>query len=525
MRWLVKAALTALALSLAAPASAEDLFANIKSGRPDLVMIGDGELQGYDANGVRTYLGIPFAAPPLGDLRWRPPADPARWSGVRDAGAFGPSCVQTNTFGVMAVRSTSEDCLYLNVFAPSSARDRLRPVMVWIHGGGLINGRTNDYDPRKLVVDGDVVVVSITYRMNVFGYMAHPALDKEGHDFGNYGTLDQQAGLKWVQQNIRAFGGDPGNVTVFGESAGGIAILFNLVSPSAAGLFHKAILQSGVSGSAQTPLPAAEKIGEDFATAMGCTDQTAACMRSKPVEEIIDKAGRFLNSAIRAVDGTILPGQMQALMAEGKFHKVPILIGNNLNEWTWFTSLSELSTGKPMTTDDYEKRLVASFGAERGPKVAAQYPVVSQPSPSETFSYALTSWGFVCPSRRVMRSAEKNGVPVYVYEFMDKTAPQYFPPVSYPYGAAHTLEIRYIFQNYHGAAGVLKPFGADQQKLSDAMVKYWTNFAKTGDPNDQRLPVWPKWTPANEQTQLLDLQITTAKDSGVDRKCDFWDTL
>jgi para-nitrobenzyl esterase len=519
------AILTVLAVSFTASADAEDLFANIKAGKPDVVKIADGELQGYEADGVRVYLGIPFAAAPTGDLRWKPPAAPAKRNGVRDAGAFGPACVQTNTFGVMAVRSTTEDCLYLNVFAPSSGRDRPRPVMVWIHGGGLINGRTNDYDPRKLVSDGDVVVVSITYRMNVFGYMAHPALDKEGHEFGNYGTMDQQAGLKWVQQNIRAFGGDPGNVTVFGESAGGLAILFNMVSPASAGLFHKAILQSGVSAAAQTPLPAAQKIGEDFAAAMGCADQTAACMRSKSVDEIIEKAGRFLNSAIRSVDGTVLPGQMQALMAEGKFLKVPVLIGNNLNEWTWFTSLTELGSGKPLAAEDYEARLVATFGPDRGPKVAAQYPVASQPSPSETFSHALTSWGFVCPSRRVMRSAEKNGVSVFVYEFMDKNAPQYFPPVSYPYGAAHTLEIRYVFQSYHGAAGVLKPLNADQQKLSDAMVKYWTNFARTGDPNATGLPTWPKWSAANEQTQLLDLQIKTAKDSGVDRKCEFWDSL
>lgn len=528
MNWLGKSGLllTAFALSQAAPTKAEDLFAGIKSGKPETVKISDGQLKGYSANGTTAFLGIPFAAPPVGDLRWKPPAPPAKWTGVRDAGSFGKACVQTNTFGVMAVRSTNEDCLYLNVFTPAKKSSKLRPVMVWIHGGGLLNGRTDDYDPRKLVTTGDLVVVSTTYRMNVFGYMAHPALDKEGHDFGNYGTLDQQAALKWVQANIKNFGGDPNNVTVFGESAGGIAIMFNLVSPGAKGLFHKAILQSGVSAAAQTPLPAAEKIGEDFATAMGCADQTAACMRSKSVDEIIEKAGRFLNGAIRSIDGKVLPDQMQKLMAEGKFHKVPILIGNNRDEWTWFTSLTELATNKPMVAEDYEKRLIATFGPERGPKVAAQYPVASQPSPSETFSHALTSWGFVCPSRRVMRSADKNGSPLYVYEFMDRNAPQYFPPVSYPYGAAHTLEIQYVFPGYHGAAGVKKPLSAEQQKLSDAMIRYWTNFAKSGNPNGKGVPNWPRWTAAKEQTQILNTgKITTAKDSGVDRKCEFWDTL
>jgi para-nitrobenzyl esterase len=525
MRWFGKAALTAVALSCATPASTEDLFANIKSGKPEVVTIDDGKLKGYAANGISTFLGIPFAAPPVGDLRWKPPAPTAKWSGIRDAGAFGPSCVQTNTFGVMAVRATTEDCLYLNVFAPTADRRRLRPVMVWIHGGGLINGRTNDYDPRKLVKDGDVVAVSITYRMNAFGYMAHPALDKEGHPFGNYGTLDQQAALRWVQQNIRAFGGDPNNVTVFGESAGGIAIMFNLVSPSAKGLFHKAILQSGVSGSAQTPLEAAEKIGTDFATAIGCEDQTAACMRSKSVDEIIAKAGRFLNTAVRSIDGSVLPGQMQALMAEGKFHRVPIMMGNNADEWTWFTSLAELDTGKPMTAEDYPKRLTATFGADRAGKIEAQYLLSGSPSPSEAFSLALTSWGFYCPSRRVMRSASKNGATVYAFEFNDRKAPQYFPPVSYPYGATHTLEIQYIFPGYHGAAGVKKPLSADQQRLSDTMVKYWTNFAKTGNPNGKGLPSWPQWTQADEQTQMLDTRITTGKEFAAGRKCDFWDSL
>lgn len=525
MRWMAQATLAALALSYAATASGEDLFANITSGKPEIVKISDGALKGYAANGISTFLGIPFAAPPVGDLRWKPPAAPAKWTDTRDAGSFGPSCVQTNTYGVMAVRSTSEDCLYLNVFAPTAGRSKLRPVMVWIHGGGLINGRTNDYDPRKLVKDGDLVVVSLTYRMNAFGFMAHPALDKEGHAFGNYGLLDQQAGLKWVQDNIKAFGGDPNNVTVFGESAGGISIMFNLISPGAKGLFHKAILQSGVSASPQTPLEAAEKTGTDFATAMGCEDQTAACMRSKSVDEIIAKAGRFLNGAVRSVDGTIIPAQMQSLMAEGKFHKVPILMGNNADEWNWFTSLTELGTKKPMAAEDYPKTLSTTFGAERAAKIEKEYPLSGSPSPSEAFSLALSSWGFYCPSRRVMRSADKNGATIYAFEFNDRKAPQYFPAVSFPYGATHTLEIQYIFPGYHGAAGVKKPLSAEQQKLSDTMVKYWTNFARTGNPNGKGLPNWPQWKQAKEQTQMLDMKVTTGTEFAANRKCDFWDSL
>ena len=339
--------------------------------------------------------------------------------------------------------------------------------------------------------------------------------------------MDQQEVLKWVQRSIRSFGGDPDNVTLFGESAGGLATLFNMVSPLAAGLFHRAILQSGVSAAPQTPLEAGFKLGIDFATALGCTDEATAavCIRSKSVAEIIEKAERFTGIAMRVLDGAILPEQMQKRLADGNFHRVPILIGNNHNEWTWFVSLRELATRKPLAREDYVRNLAGTFGAERAAKIATEYPVANFPSASEAVAHALTSWGFVCPSRRVMASASKY-VPVYVYEFMDKDAPQYFDPVSFPYGAAHTLEIQYIFPRYHGAEGKPKPLNAAQQELSDAMVRYWTDFAAKGDPNGRGVPAWPKWMMNSEQTQLLHAgKIATAKDLGVDRKCGFWDAL
>ncbi len=523
---LLAAAAVGLGL-IAGPALAENLFADVPSGEPDIVATADGKLRGYAADGVATFLGIPYAAPPVGELRWQPPSPPQPWQETRDAGEPGASCVQTQTYGVFAARSLEEDCLTLNVFAPAAdSRDTARPVMVWIHGGGLVNGRASDFDARKLVRDGDVVVVAMNYRLNVFGYFSHPALDAEGHDFGNYGTMDQQAALRWVKENIAEFGGDPGNVTLFGESAGGLAALFNVVSPAAEGLFHKMILESGVSAAPQTPLDAAQKSGLALSEALGCTDPdaVASCMRGKSVEEL-EAAGRFTGRAVRVVDGTVLPGQMQELLASGDYHQMPMIIGNNHDEWTWFISFGELASGKPLAAEDYEKSFAGRFGPEAAARIVQEYPLADFPSPSVAASVAGTAGNFVCPSLKVMNSAAAHG-PLFVYEFMDDEAPYYFEDVSYPYGAAHTLELQYIFPMFHGTAGTPKPLSDAQERLSDAMVAYWTNFARTGNPNGEGLPQWPQWTPEAEQIQLLDVpEITTASDTGVDRKCAFWNAL
>lgn len=506
-------------------ALAEDLFANLRAGKPDVVRIEHGAVRGYQTGGVSSFLGIPFAAPPVGELRWRPPAPAASWEGVRDAGSFGNSCVQVHTFGDFAEKSTAEDCLYLNVFAPASGRERLRPVMVWLHGGGLINGRSNDYDGRRLVSDGNTVVVSLNYRLNVFGFLAHPALDAEGHPSVSYGVLDQQAALQWVRHNIKAFGGDPGNVTLFGESAGGLAILFNMVSPSAAGLFHKAILESGVSVSPQIPLEAAQAHGGKFAAAAGCADQSAACLRSLSVEQIIERANSYTGIAIRAVDGTVMKQPVQQAFAEGNFHKVPVLAGNNRDEYNWFIALNELATGKPLGAEEYPTTLFKQYGEDKGQKIAAEYPLTRYASPSEALAAAQTSWFFVCPSYRAMRSIARHA-PVYAYEFIDAQAPPAFKSVSFPYGAGHTLEIQYLFPRFHGARGTPRELTGAQARLSAEMIGYWTRFAAKGDPNGGLAPRWDRFADKEGPVQLLSPAVSrTAADSGVDRKCGFWDAL
>jgi para-nitrobenzyl esterase len=247
----------------------------------------NGPIQGFTTGNVAEFLGIPYAAPPVGDLRWRPPQPPAKWTEPLLTVNFGNTCVQ-NQAGNFAHPSITEDCLYLNVTTPETYAERpqSRPVLVWFYGGGLVAGETNDYDASKLAYKGVAVVVTVNYRVGALGFFAHPALDGEGHDIGNYGLMDQQFALKWVQANIAKFGGDPHNVTIFGQSGGATAVIADLVSPQAAGLFQKIINESGTHILA-TPLAEAEKMGERFAQKAGCTQNVAACLRALSSAQII----------------------------------------------------------------------------------------------------------------------------------------------------------------------------------------------------------------------------------------------
>jgi para-nitrobenzyl esterase len=508
---------------------------NGKSDRTPVVHTESGPVQGYVNQGVSLFLGIPYAAPPVGDLRWRPPERPAQWHQPREAVAYGNTCMQTNTLGVFAAPSVHEDCLYLNVFTASDRKSGHphagRPVMVWIHGGGLFDGESNDYDGSKLVQQGGAVVVTINYRLNILGFLAHPALDNEGHPAVNYGLMDQQFALEWVQRNIAAFGGDPGNVTIFGESAGGGSVLFNLISPTAKGLFHRGIVESGAyaitTAQALPSLQTAEVTGQRFADAVGCPDQTAACLRALPIEQIIAKGGAFTGTFITAIDGTILTQSVKDALTSGQFNRVPVVNGTNHDELTWFVGISELATGHVMTAADYPVSVTATFGSINGPLVLQQYQLADYPSPSLALAAAQTDQLMACPARRLDRLLTKY-VASYGYEFDDQNAPFFFPAASFPYGAAHTLEIQYLFPLYHGGQGVPKPLNAAQEQLSQEMVDYWTKFAASGNPNASAAPAWPRYTTGQEQIQSLRTSSPlpiAASAFAEDHKCDFWDSL
>ena len=293
------------------------------------------------------FLGLPYAAPPTGNLRWRPPQPPAHWQGVRDATSFAPSCPQNpsaNPF--LPPGPTSEDCLYLNVYTPTlrSSDDGGRPVLVWIHGGGLTQDAGRNYDPAKLAADG-IVVVTINYRLGALGFLAHPALaSRPGGPAGNYGLMDQQAALRWVQANIGRFGGDPHNVTIAGESAGGLSVLAQLVSRGSRGLFQRAIIQSGSFALNQQSLAAAEAAGEAFAAKAGCPDQTAQCLRNLPVVEPASTTSPAL-AIPGVVDGEVLTEPIGTALAAGRFARVPILNGTNHDEERIFVTFGRAISG------------------------------------------------------------------------------------------------------------------------------------------------------------------------------------
>lgn len=462
------------------------------------VQISAGPIQGFFTHDVAEFLGVPYAAPPVGGLRWRPPQPATKWDETLLTVNFGDTCVQ-NQAGKFAHPSITEDCLYLNVFTPRdyAASAEARPVLVWFYGGGLVAGETNDYDGSKLARKGDSVVVTVNYRVGTLGFFAHPALDGEGHDVGNYGLMDQQFALKWVQANIARFGGDPHNVTIFGQSGGATAVMANLVSPTATGLFQKIINESGTHVVATT-LADAEKMGERFAAKAGCTTNVAACLRALPPAAIVTLATPPASFFIQ--DGKIITQPPYKSFESGQFNRVPILTGLVADEQAFF--LPELQGGPrtPLNAAGFNQ-FVATYGKEWSSAISAAYPLSAYASPSLA-EIAVAQGSKACTARRFDQLWSKY-VPVYAYQFDDETAPSYLPQASYPTRAFHTSELLYLFPLFRGGQGTPHLLDAAQEQLSDQLVLWWTNFARSGDPNGSAEPLWEKYSATHDNVLMI----------------------
>ena len=519
---LAVAGITLGALAAAAPAAdASTLSGRGAAGGP-VTGTANGPVRGLANGAVDEFLGIPYAAPPVGALRWQPPQPAASWSGVRDATRFAPHCPQSpSPFGQA---STSEDCLFLNVFTPAHQQAGSHfPVMVWIHGGALVTGESNDYDPTALAEHG-VTVVTINYRLGALGFLAHPALADANGQSGDYGLMDQQAALRWVQRNIASFGGDPHSVTIFGESAGGLSTLSQVASPQASGLFERAIVESGSYNLTQAPLASAEAAGEAFAAKAGCASQTAACLRSLPVSTILanQNAGGYTPN----INSEVLPETLGAAFAAGNFNRVPIINGTNGDEWRLFVALTELLSGTPLTAANYQSAISSTLGVSPAVAavIAAKYPLAAFPSPSVALGAVGTDAIFACPALRIDQSVSRF-VPTFGYEFNDENAPQNFlPPVSFPYGAAHASEIQYLFGLPTAAfPGTLS---AQQQQLAATMKEYWTNFATRGFPFSSSTPFWPLFNHLTQKMQsLVPPAPQTETNFATTHNCAFWTAL
>ncbi len=452
------------------------------SAAPDTVAVDGGQISSTTTNGVHIFKGIPFAAPPVGNLRWKAPQPVATWSGVRKADAFGPSCVQEpypenspySTSGVTKEKPGNEDCLYLNVWTAAAAGEK-RPVMVWIHGGAWTRGTgaTPTYDGVALAKKG-VVVVTTNYRLGVFGFMAHPELTAESpqHASGNYAILDHVAALKWVQKNIAAFGGDPSRVTIFGESAGSWSVNSVQATPLAKGLFHRAIGESGGQFASTMTLAAAERAGVAFAKAAGA--ESLAALRALPAEKVLATPFR---SGIN-VDGYVLPDTVRNLFAQKKQNDVPVLVGSNANEWTTLSNPAQF----PKTLDAYRQRVETQYGAAVK-DYDAVYPVKTEADIAEALLGVGRDTTFTLEMRTWARMVTASGKPAFLYQFTR------VPPGPNPaWGAYHASEIQYAFNNVSA-----RPWATDvDRRLADQMSSYWVNFATSGDTNGKGLP---KWTP------------------------------
>lgn len=491
-----------------------------------------GLVAGIKENGALAFLGIPFAAPPVGERRFRAPEAPDCWEGTRDATQFASACKQLLPSGGTL---GDEDCLYLNVFTPSKDGPA-RPVLVFVHGGAylfgsgsqdlMLEGTGNLYDGKKLALENDAVVVTINYRLAQLGFMAHPKLADEdpSGSSGNYGLLDQIAALRWVKDNIESFGGDPARVMLFGESAGGLSTCLLLASPLAKGLFASALIESG--GCIAAPRGAREAQGSKIADAIGCDDpsEVVSCLRDKPASAFLvpPPAGleRFLFEDIQRawempfgpnVDGHVLDEAPLVAIRKAKHGSIPVAVGSNAAEFALFVPPGTVNTCAAYWS------LIGTMFDDHASEVIDRYSCFDYVTPRRAAIAVGTDFMFTCPARRIARAALAGGSDVYRYHFRR----EYSGHALSIMGAFHAAELPFVF----GTFGVIgyEPTAKDVF-LSSAMGGYWTRFAAAGTPNESGVFKWPAYTLAAEPVLVLDGELST-DEKLASARCDFWDSL
>jgi para-nitrobenzyl esterase len=498
-------AIAALALGLSTPVHADSLTVKTAQGKVQGKTINDGK--------VKAFLGLPYAAPPVGDMRWKAPEPAAKWKATRDATHYGARCYQGRSFADMVFQDSgpSEDCLYLNVFAPADAKASSKlPVMFWIHGGGYTGGSASesrhngDFLPTK-----GVVLVTINYRLGVFGFFATADLAKEaGGGAGNYGLLDMVAALQWVKANIAKFGGDPDNVTIFGESAGSFAVSTLMAAPPARGLFQKAIGESGGAFSDVLPtstLDASEKQNGEWVESLGAKTMTE--LRAMSADAVLEAARK--DGAPRfapVIDGRLLTEPVPQTYAQGMQAHVPLLAGWNRDENSGMANGMTVEKWRAFAAENFADRadeflkLYPGETDERAARSATDYG-------SDAF-IAFGTWKWIEAHRKTGNS------PVYRYHFEQAAPPSEFHPDA---TAFHSDDIEYVFGTIDTRPGAV--WQPEQRKLSDEMMSYWTNFARTGDPNGPGLPEWPKY---GMERELVHLDSTITSDpSTVEPRYEF----
>jgi para-nitrobenzyl esterase len=485
---------------------------------PLLVTTDRGQLRGVAHGRAHAFLGIPYAAPPLADLRFRPPAPPTSWDGIRDATSFGSNCPQIGLLGAVV---GDEDCLTLNVWRPAKAPVRPQPVLVFIHGGSNTLGSAADphHSGRRLVESHDVIVVTMNYRLGLFGFLAHPELTAESGTSGNWAYLDQIAALDWVSSNIATFGGDPDRVTIVGESAGALSVCVLLASPLAAGLFDAAIIQSG--GCDVAPLAQREREGEQLADASSCAaaPDPIACLRSMPVADLVALTPTTDHDIVDwllpvggAVDGLVLPKSPWDAFAAGTHNVVPTMVGSNANE-------TELLVGVALPScTDYERASRATFGASAD-EVLAKYPCGDYSNARYAYVHATTDALFTCQARRILRALAggAGSTPLFRYYYAHVRA----DPALRHSRAYHGSEIHLLF----GTIRQLDDEASEnEQKLAEIMQTSWVGFAATGSPIHAATPTWTPYDVARDNAVVFDAALAAADGVGT-AHCDTWDRI